>query len=132
MAAAGHRDPAASLGPGIRTGPLSPHRQASPVPHPSVAANVDESPDVAVYLAAQVALHPLLAIDHFPDAGQIGLRELAHVGISIDTSFGDYILGLRRAYAEDLPQRDFDSLVVRNIDSRDYGHVFFPFFRRQG
>jgi hypothetical protein len=52
-------------GPGIGMGALSAHRKAAPVPQAAVAAEIHQAFDVHGDFASQIALHGIVAVDHF-------------------------------------------------------------------
>jgi len=122
-ASTGHGHSPAPLGSGIGFGPLASNRQSSAVPQATVGSNVDQSTDIAVYLAAQVTFNHFLAVNDLTNSSQIGFAEVADARVINNACRLHDIFGLRRADAEDAPQSDFDALVVWNVDSRDYCHV---------
>jgi hypothetical protein len=89
----------------------------------SIGSDVDQSADVAVDLAPQVSFDHLLAVDNLANSSQVAFAEIAHSRVVNNARSLHDIFGLRGADTKDAPQRDFDTLVVWNVDSRDYRHV---------
>src|SRR5581483_138017 len=68
----------------VRARALAAHRHTFTMPQPAVAGNIHEALDVQLDLAAQVALDAILAVDHFADASNLFLGQVAHPCIRVD------------------------------------------------
>src|SRR2546421_6929832 len=81
----GHLHPARPLpGPAVGLGPLAVDGQAAAVAQPAVGADLLEALDVLGALAAEVALHGQLGIDHLTELADLVLGEGLHVGVRGD------------------------------------------------
>src|SRR3981081_3069179 len=68
----------------IGVGPLAVHRQASAVPEPLVADDLDLALDVLALFAAQVALHLVMGVDVAAEANDLILGEIPDAGVAAD------------------------------------------------
>lgn len=126
MTTTGNRHPASTLRPCVRAGPLAPNGKAATVSRTTVAADVDQPSDVQVDLTTEVAFHPFLAVHDLTNAGEVHLREISHTGVCRHAGLVYDIFGLVRPYPVDVLKRDFNTLVIWNVDSGDYGHTVPP------
>ena len=72
--------------PGARVGPgaLAAYRQSAPVAHAAIAVDLDEALDVLADLAPKLALYGVRVVDYFADARHVSVRQVAHLGGTID------------------------------------------------
>jgi hypothetical protein len=93
------------------------------MPHAPIAADVDEAPDIHVYLASKIALDTLLAVDDVPDTGKLGLAKVFYPWVTFDTGFLDHIFGLRGPDPKYVGNGYLNPLVVRYVDSGNDCHA---------
>src|SRR5262249_34071383 len=92
------------------------------MPQPAIAAQILEPLDVELDLAPQVALDDVVAVDHFADLQNLGVGQLRHPSLGWQMHLLHDLLGLLRADAMDVLERDHDALVGRDVDTSDTGH----------
>src|SRR5262249_20354013 len=107
-------------------GALSMHRETAAVPQPPVSADVHEALDVHGVLAAQRALHLVLALDQRPQLARVLLRACLDARVGTDARLLQQPLRRGRADAEDVRERDLDALFHREIDACDACHRNAP------
>src|SRR6185503_12991411 len=110
---------------GVRLRALSVHGQAAAVPQSAIGADVHEALDVHGVLAAQRALHLVLALDERAQLAGVLVGERLHTRVGVDARLLQQPLRRGGADAEDVRERDLDALLGREIDACDACHVFF-------
>jgi hypothetical protein len=101
---------------------LAANGKPTTVAEAAIAADFHEALDVEVYLAAQVTLDGILAVDELPESAHLLFRELSDASSRIDVSAADDLLTPRVTDAVDVGQGDHDRLVSRYVDARDSSH----------
>src|SRR3954451_15105991 len=127
---AGDRLRLALAGAGVGVGGVATHRQAAAVAQAPIGAEIHEPLDVHRHLAAKVALDDVVAVDGLADLEHLGVSQLADPALGRDADLVGDLLGLSRADAVDVLERDHDALVGRDIDACDAGHVSVSMYMR--
>src|SRR6185369_11064032 len=104
---------------GART--LATDRQAAPMAHAAVRAQVHEALDVHGHLATQVTLDGKL-LDQRADRVDLGLGEILHLGLLVDASRDAQVAGARATHTVDVSQSDAQVLVHRDVDTGNTCH----------
>src|SRR5262245_53446722 len=112
----------ALAGARVGVGALAAHGQAAAVAEPPVAADVHEQLDVLRHLAAEVALHLVVALDHLANPYGLALAELVGSGVGRDVRLLADLARTGAPDSEDIGQRNLDALVPGEIDSGDTRH----------
>src|SRR5262249_14885657 len=86
-------------------GALSMHRETAALPQPPVSADVHEALDVHGVLAAQRALHLVLALDQRPQLARVLVGECLDARVGTDARLLQQPLRRGRADAEDVRER---------------------------
>jgi hypothetical protein len=86
--------------PGVGPGTLSVHWQVFPVADASIATNLLQSLDIHGNLASQVALNPVIPINHFAESRHLGLGQIPDSGVAIHISHRQDLLARRPANAQ--------------------------------
>src|SRR3982751_6607165 len=119
---AGDGPPGTLLGPRIGVSPLTPHRQPSAVPDSPVAPDIHQPLDVHGDFGAERALHLHRTLDHLAETRDLGIREIAHSGVRIDSSLSQNAAAGGPSDSEDVGEGDLDPLLPREIDAGDTRH----------
>src|SRR5262245_64177640 len=97
--------------------------QALAVPEPPVSAQIYEALDVDRDFAPEIALHHIIAVDHFTDLQDLGVGEL------VDALALGYVYllanlsGIHRSDTVDIPQGNDDALVGWYVDTCNSSHA---------
>lgn len=110
-------------GPGVRVGPLTADRKATPVPETTIGAEIHQPFNVLVDDPSELTFHSEILFQMVADLGDFVFAELIGflIGVDVD-SFQD----LNRAAARDpvdVGQTHFNSFVPGEVNSRDACHV---------
>ena len=89
-----------------------------------VATDFDLSLDVLRDVAAKVTLNREVRINELADLQDLGVREIAHLGVVVDVDGFEGFECPRAADPIDIGQTDFDPLVPREVNSGDSCHSF--------
>jgi hypothetical protein len=92
------------------------------VSQPLVAADVDLSLDVLVYLSAEITFDPVVVADEIAQTNDFLVGEVANSCSGVNAGAGAGFLGASRAYAEDIGERDVETFVARQVNSGDSSH----------
>src|SRR5262245_27684014 len=106
----------------VRMGALSADGQALAVTDATVAADVHQPLDAHRHLAAQVALHLVLALEDVPQAPGLIVAPVLHALARIHARLDEEPLGGRRPDPVDVLNRDLPTLVPRQVDPGDACH----------
>src|SRR6202012_465503 len=106
----------------VGVGALTAHRQSAAMTQAAIAAEVHQTLDVHAGLAAKVALHPIVAVDHFADLQHFLVGKLRHTAVIGNLYLLQDIGGVLLADAMDVLERDQDALVGRDIHAGNTGH----------
>src|SRR5262245_62983930 len=90
------------------------------MPDAPIRADVHQALDVHGHLAAEIALHLELALDHLAHPGHLLLRPGLHALVGIETGPGHDVPGQGAADSVDVGDGHFTALVPREIDT---GHA---------
>src|SRR6185369_631822 len=101
---------------------LAPDRQAAPMAHAAIRAQVHEALDVHGHLATQVTLDGKL-LDQRADRVDLGLGEILHLGLGVDASSRAQVASACAPDTVDVGQADPQVLVHRNVDTGNTCHV---------
>ena len=85
----------------------------------AIAADLDQPLDVLAHLLAQLAFDGEVLVNVLADAPHFVVRKVAHLGLDRDVRGGAYLVSSWAADAENIAQRDLDSLLTRYIDACD-------------
>src|SRR5205823_11227631 len=96
------------------------------MPHPAIAPNLHQSPDVPVNLPAKVALHHIVPVDDLSQASEFLFGEVLHLGVRIDVCLGTDRDRVVRSDAEDITERYIDLLIIGDVYPCDTGHALPP------
>src|SRR6266704_3521399 len=110
----------ASARVGVR--PLAPHREVAAVPHPPVAADVDQPLDVHLDVLAQVSFDLALFLDDVADPAHLVLRQVLDLDALAHPRLAEDAIAARPADPEAVGQRDLDPLVLRQVHTVDACH----------
>src|SRR5215469_6379530 len=119
---AGNRLGRPLAGARVGMGALTAHRQAAAVTQAAIAAEVHEPLDVDAGFAAKVALHHIVAVDHFADLQHFLVAQLVDAAILGDLDLLHDVGRDLRADAMDVLKRDQHALVGRDVDAGNTGH----------
>ena len=72
--------------------------------------------------AAQIALDRVVGVDRLADLQDLLVGQVLHAALGRDRQLVGDLLGLGRADAVDIGQRDHHALVGRDVDTRDTCH----------
>ena len=82
-----------------------------------IAADLDLALDVLRRLTTQVALDAVVAVDKVPDRNDLGVGEVAHLGVVRDLGRVQHLLGPRPTDPMDIGQADLDPLFAWEVNS---------------
>src|SRR6202012_5401189 len=108
------------------------HRQSAAMTQAAIAAEVHQTLDVHAGLAAKVALHLIVAVDHFADLQHFLVGKLRHAAVIGNLYLLQDIGGVLLADAMDVLERDQDALVGRDIHAGNTGHGLLSCCRSLG
>jgi hypothetical protein len=94
------------------------------VAYATVAADVHKALDVELDFRTEIALHLVVALDHFTHGGCLVVCPVLHFDVFVYTRLGQDGVGGTPANAEDVGQGYFTSLVLRQIYA-DYSYCHF-------
>src|SRR5215475_14839708 len=109
----------------VGMGALAAHRQTAAVTQAAIAPKVHEPLDVDAGFAAKVALHDIVAVDHFADLYHFLVAQLADATRLGDLDLFNNVGRDFRTDAMDILKRDQDALVGRDVDAGNTGHGIF-------
>jgi hypothetical protein len=92
----------------------------------AIAPDVHQALDIHGDFPAQIAFDPHLLVDDLADAIDLIVGQIAHSRIRADIRPLEKLLARMQPNTEDIGQRRFDSLISREIDSRNSRHVLSP------
>src|SRR5580765_6773378 len=115
--------------PCVRPRALAAHRESPPVPQAAVGADIHQALHVHRHLAAQRALHLVLAVDDAAQAAGVLVAQALDPHVGAHAGGGEDALRRAAADAIDVGERDFDALLGRQIDTRNACHGS-PYFWR--
>jgi hypothetical protein len=92
------------------------------VPLPAVAADVHQTLDVLLHVAAQIALNLVVVLDVQRDSADFFFGQVPHANIGIDPTRDRIARARCRPDAVNIRQRKFNALLRRNIDTSNAGH----------
>src|SRR5262249_3334314 len=107
----------------VRLGALATHRHATAMPQAAIAVDVDQALDVHRHFTAEIGLDDHFLLDDVPPPWYLFVRELIHARIRVDARTRENIPGRRRPDAIDIRERDFHSLLARDIHTGDTCHA---------
>src|ERR1041385_458193 len=110
----------------VRLRALSVHGQAAAVPQTPIGADVHEALDVHGVLAAERALHLVLALDERAQLAGVLVRERLHARVRAHARLLQQPLRRGGADAVDVGERDLDALFGGEIDACDTCHCSSP------
>ena len=90
----------------------------------AVAADLRQALDVQCHLATQVAFHDVALVDGLTKLGLVGLGQVLHAGVGVDACLRQDILRALSANTIDIGQTDFDSLILRQVNTGNTCHTF--------
>ena len=102
---------------------LAANGQAAAMTHTAIAADLSQTLDVQRHLTAQVTLHHIALVDGFTKLGFVGLGQILHAGVGVDTSLRQDVLGALSANTVDIGQTDFDSLLTGQVNTSNTCHL---------
>src|SRR5262249_35126183 len=120
---AGNRPRLALAGARIGMGPLAAHGQAAAVAQAAVTTKIHQAPDVHGHIAAQVALHHVVAIDRLADLQHFGVGQVIDAALIGDADLLADLLRKPRADAVNILQRDDDALLRWNVHPSNTSHA---------
>ena len=92
----------------------------------TVAADIHQSLDVELDFRTEITLNLEIALDHFTNGGCLIVSPVFHFNILVHASLSEDRVGGAPAYAEDVGQGNFTSLVLRQIYAdNSYCHVYW-------
>src|SRR5271168_1407506 len=107
------RLPLAGARVGVRA--LAANRQLLAVAKSAIGAQIHQTLDIDGYFPAEIAFDHIIAVDRLADLQHLGVAELRYAAIGRNMHFLDNFLGLLRADAVNILQRDDHALVGRNV-----------------
>src|SRR5579862_4682865 len=110
----------------VRARPLAPDRESPSVPQPAVAPDFHQALDVQVDFAAQVAFNLVFPLDDVAQARHLFVGQITDSRIRANLGLTAELLSQGRPNSVDVPQRNVDALVARDVDSGDSGHDCSP------
>src|SRR3954454_6952975 len=120
---AGHGALGPLAAPRVGLGALTAHRQATAVPQPLVAADLDLAADVGSDLATQVALELEARLEVVTQPDEVLVGQVTHADVGADPGRLQRLGGARAPHAEDVGERDLDALVAREVDADQTCHL---------
>jgi hypothetical protein len=96
----------------------------------AIAPDVHQALDIHRDFPAQIALDPHLLVDNLTNAIDFIISQVAHSRIWIDVGALEESLTGMQPNPEDIRQRSLDTLISREIDSRNSCHVLSPLLPR--
>lgn len=120
---AGHGLTLALTGTRVVLGALTTNWQTFAVTQTTVAADIHQTLDVRCYFRAQYAFGLVLGSNDGADGTRLLVGPVLHLLIDIDASFYQNLAGVAPANAENVGQRNFAALVVRDINPCDTSHI---------
>src|SRR5438445_6110113 len=113
-------------GPGVRVGPLAADVKRPTVPDALVAPDLDLALDVLRDLPTEVTFDLEVPVDELADLEHFFLGEIANLGAALDRGPAHDLIGARGTDAVDVPERDIEPLVPREVDAGDPCHARSP------
>ena len=111
--------------PSIVFGVLSANRKTETVTASAIAANINESLDVHLNVAAKVALHYEVVVDGITKFDNLVVREIFRAGVGVDACHRQNFLRRGQPDSENVRESVFDSLVTGQIYTGYTCHKFF-------
>src|ERR687886_571173 len=108
---------------GVRLRPLPAHGEAPAVPDPAVGPDVYEPPDVLVDLAPEIALDLHVLVDVGSYGADLALREVADLGVGVNSGLGEDLPRRRAADPVDVGQPYLDPLLPPQVYARYPRHA---------
>jgi len=127
---AGDRLGLALTGARIGVRALAADRQALAMAEATIAGEVHQTLDVHRGLATQIAFHGVTGVDRLTDLQHFLVGQVLHAASRREAELGGDFLGLGRANAMNVGQRDFDALVGRDVDTRNTSHCVLLLLHR--
>src|SRR5262249_21710384 len=132
------RSPRSLSRPGVRMGALATHGEVASVPQPPIAAEIHQALDATGHVAAEVALDLVPSIDHATYTGDLAIVQVVALPARLHLRLGADAEGRAPADTVNVGQRDFHTLVARQVDTGDACHgpslslsLFVPGVRAQ-
>ena len=88
----------------------------------AIAADLGQPLDVQSGLAAQVALNGI-AVDGVAQLLLVGVGQILHAGVGVDACLRQDVLGALSANAVDISEADFDTLILRQVNTGNTCHT---------
>jgi hypothetical protein len=104
-------------------GALTVDRKPFTVANPLVAADLHLPLDVLGDVTAEIALDLEVGVDTGPQAGDLLVGQVTDPGVGTDPGLGAGLLCPGLADAVDIGQRDLETLLARDVDAGNSGHV---------
>ena len=87
----------------------------------AIAADLRQALNVQCGLATQVAFHGI-GLDSVAELLLIGVCQILHADVGVDTRLRQDILGALSADSVDISQSDLDPLILRQVNAGDTCH----------
>ena len=110
------------MGAGISVGPLTPHRQTSAVPEPTIAPNIHEALDVHRCLSTQGTLNFIVPFNLPAKSIHIVVVKVLSASASVDPTSFNNLLCTCVADSVDVREGDLNSLPPRKVYASDTCH----------
>src|SRR4051812_14625142 len=102
------------------------YREAALVPDAAIALDFDQALDVHTDRTSQVALDCVFLVNGLAQVVDLFFSEVSHASIGIYAIFCHYLFRAGGPDAKDISQRNFHSLVARNVYACDSSHYCLP------
>ena len=104
---------------GVGVSALSTHRETTAMTGGAIAIDAEQALHVHLLLTAEVAFdHDLQCLRRLGDLGKLVIREFTRADVRIDIGVGQDFAAQGKTDAENIGQRVFDLLFVRDFDSK--------------
>jgi len=101
----------------VCTGSLPSHRQTTTMSEPTITTDFHQPSNVHRHLAAQVSLHPVLALDHLAEFADLGFSEVPNSRRWINSSLLQDLPTAGRSDSINIREPNIYTLVAREIDT---------------
>ena len=89
----------------------------------AVAADLGETLDVHRHVAAEVALHSVAVADDLAQLSLVGLSQILHAGVGVDTGLSQDLVGAGAPDTKDIGKADLDPLILGQINASNTCHT---------
>jgi hypothetical protein len=96
------------------------------MPQATVAGDIHQPLDVQLNFPPQIALDPILAINHLANAPNLFLGQVAHPRARVDIGLLEDDHTIRGTDPIDIGDRDLDLLVAWDVHPGNTSHVILP------